>query len=58
MEPNYISNEEKQVCEQLLKLDQGHLIASLSSYSEAQRKEFVDQVYLFFKHSPKIKIVL
>lgn len=44
MEPNYISNEEKLVCEQLLKLDQGHLIASLSSFSEAQRKEFVDQV--------------
>ena len=48
MEPNYISNEEKLVCEQLLKLDQGHLIASLASFSEAQRKEFVDQVIYFF----------
>ncbi len=44
MEPHYISNEEKEVCQQLLKLEQGHLIASLASFSETQRKEFVDQV--------------
>lgn len=44
MELQYISNEEKEVCQQLLKLDQGHLIASLSKFTEAERQEFVEQV--------------
>lgn len=49
MEPQYISNDEKEICEQLLKLDQGHLISSLSNFTEAERKEFVEQVnYLHF----------
>lgn len=50
MEPNYISNEEKQVCQQLLKLDQGHLISSLSSFSDIERKDFIDQVIINFSN--------
>jgi hypothetical protein len=44
MEIAYISEAEQKVCEFLLKINQGHLLANLTTYSQEQRKEFAEQV--------------
>lgn len=44
MEIAYISEEEKNICQFLQKINQGHLLANLTSFTPEQRKEFVEQV--------------
>ena len=44
MEIAYISEEEKKICQFLQKINQGHLLANLTSFPPEQRKEFAEQV--------------
>ena len=37
----YISNDEKEICEKLVSLNQEHLIKDLSKFSKEEREKFV-----------------